>query len=202
MMERLAPGLRRALALAITASLAGIAPAQAPVDSGAAGGIRVTVREGEGALNNVRTARAKEPVVVVTDAADRPLAGASVAFLLPELGASAVFPTGSAMTITTGDDGVAVGRGMKPNNAAGSFEIRVVASYQGQVARAVVHQTNVAPKAPSSGSGRKTAVLLAVIGGAGAALAVGVTRGGKDSPAAANPGASISAGGTTFGPPR
>lgn len=195
---------RRSLALALVAGMAAAAPQQdasAP-EGGAAAGIRVTVREGDGALNNVRTMRAKEPVVVVTDAADRPLAGAAVAFLLPELGASAVFSTGTSMTITTGEDGVAVGRGMKPNNVVGPFEIRVVASYQGQTARAVIRQTNAAPKASTSSGGKKTAVLLAVIGGAGAALAVGVTRGGgKDNPAA-NPGAAISAGGTTFGPPR
>lgn len=172
---------------------------------GAAPGIRLTVREGEGALNNIRTLRAKEPVVQVTDAAGRPLAGAQVTFLLPDLGASGIFPNGSTLTVTTGADGMAVGRGLKPNNVVGQYQIRVVASYQGQTARAAINQTNAAP-GKSGGSGGRTALILALIGGAGAAVALGVSRGGggnssnqtQNSP----PGTSITPGGSTFGPPK
>lgn len=166
--------------------------------------LKIIVKEGEGALNNVVTLRAKEPVVLVTDLNDQPIPGAAVMFLAPEIGPSVVFPNGNSLMVTTDEHGVAVGSGMRTNNQAGAVEIRVVASHQGQTARVVVHQTNAAPKAASSsGGGRKTAVLLAVLGGAGAAVAVGVTRGGnKSGSAAATPGTSISAGGTTFGPPR
>jgi len=168
------------------------------VGSPAVSGIKLTVKEGDGALNNIRTMRAKEPVVVVTDAADRPLAGAQVTFLLPEMGASGMFAaSGTTMILTTGVDGVAVGRGMKPNNVVGQFQIRVAASYQGgQTARATITQTNAAPK--SSGA-TKTALIVALIGGAGAAAAIGLTRGGNNSQPA---GTSISAGGSTFGPPQ
>lgn len=173
---------------------------------GAAPAIKLTVREGEGALNNIRVRRAKEPVVVVTDAAGQPVANATVMFLLPDLGAGGMFPaTGNVLTVTTGEDGVAVGRGLKPNNIPGPFEIRVVASYGGQTARAVIHQTNVA-SAPSGGGG-KTAWIVALVGGAGAAVALGVTRSSaKATPAAAPPAAApvgtvISVGGSSFGPP-
>jgi hypothetical protein len=169
---------------------------------GAAAGIKITVKEGDGALNNIQSQRAKEPLVVVTDVTDHPIAGASVTFLLPDLGPSALFPaTGSSLTVITGPDGAALGRGMRPNNVVGEFQIRVVASYQGQTARAILTQTNAASK-PSGSGGGKTALLVALIGGAGAAVAVGVTRGGKSSAApAANP-TTISAGGSSFGPPR
>jgi hypothetical protein len=90
---------------------------------------------------------------------------------------------------------------MKPNNVVGEFEIRVVASYQGQTARAVLRQTNAAPQA-SGGSGKKAAIIVAVLGGAGAAVALGVTRSNNKSNPSQSSGTSISAGGSTFGPPR
>lgn len=194
------PGRRQAVWLAMLLVL-GLRP-ETGLSQEAASAIKVTVKEGEGALNNIRTGRAKDPVVVVLDAGDQPVQGAQVFFLLPELGASALFPAGNSITVTTGPDGMAVGRGMKPNNVVGEFEIRVVASYQQQTARAVVHQTNVAPP-KSGGGGGKTALLVAILGGAGAAVAVGVTRSGSKSsaPPPSNP-TSISAGGSSFGPPR
>ena len=168
---------------------------------GANAGIKVTVKEGEGALNNIRSARAKEPVVIVTDASDKPLPGAQVSFLLPDTGASGVFPaSGSNLVVTTGNDGVATGRGLKPNNVVGQFEIRVTASFRGQTARTVIHQTNAAAQKASSGNG-KTILILALLGGAGAGIALGVSRGGNSS-SQPNPSTSISAGGSSFGPPK
>lgn len=169
---------------------------------GAVPAIKLSVREGEGALNNIKIQRAKEPVVIVTDVNDRPLKGATVTFLLPpELGPGGSFPSGPEMMVTTGADGVAVGRGLRPNNVSGEFEIRVVANFMGQSVRAAIHQTNVAPQS-GGGGGKKAAIILAVLGGAGAAVAVGVTRGNKTSSPTQPSGTSISAGGSTFGPPR
>lgn len=175
---------------------------QEPAESGAGAGIKLTVKEGEGALNNIRTLRAKEPVVVVTDPSDNPIAGAQVTFLTPEVGATATFPSGNSTTITTVADGLATGRGLRPNNVVGEYEIRVVASFQGQTARAAIRQTNAAPKVASNGNTKK-ALLIAALGGAGAAVAIGVSRGGgKNSSTPAQSGTSISAGGSSFGPPR
>jgi hypothetical protein len=191
--------------LAVALILPWTAFPQAPM--GAAPGIKLTVKEGEGALNNIRTLRAKEPVVLVTDVADRPVAGAQVTFLLPDLGASGIFPNGSTLTVTTGADGLAVGRGLKPNNVVGQYQIRVVASYRGQTARAAINQTNAAPQ-KSGGGGGKTALILALLGGAGAAVALGVSRGGGGNssnptqPPTTPAGTSITPGGSTFGPPK
>jgi hypothetical protein len=166
---------------------------------GAAAGLRVTIKEGDGALNNIRAARAKEPVVVVTDADNRPIKGAAVVFILPEMGASGLFPTGSSTTVSTDENGIAIGRGLRPNNVVGPFEIRAVASYNQMTGRAILKQTNVAPA--KSGGGGKTALILALVGGGGAAVALGVVKSGGKS-TQNNPSTSITVGGSTFGPPR
>jgi len=192
----------------ITALLAAVAmiiqqtPVWAQAGAGAPPAIKVTVREGEGALNNIRTQQAKDPVIIVTDTAGRPVAGATVTFTTPDLGASGVFPTGNSVTVTTGPDGVAIARGMRPNNVVGQFQIRVSAVHAGQTVRIALSQTNAAPQ-KSGGGGGKTALLVAILGGAAAGVAVGVTRGGSKTNSPTTPsGTSISAGGSSFGPPR
>lgn len=167
---------------------------------GAEAGISIQVKEGEGALNLIRQLKAKEPVVVVSDAAGKPIEGAAVTFILPELGASGVFPGGTQLTVTTDGAGLAVGRGLKPNNVVGPFKIRVVASYQGVSARSEITQTNAAPEKGGGGGGgpSKTLWIIALVGG-GAAAAAGVafTRGGGKS----SPGAVITPGSSVFNPP-
>lgn len=181
-----------------------VLPLTAQVPPPFAAGIHVTVKEGDGALNNIKASRAWEPVVIVSDNDGRPMAGVQVMFLVPDVGASATFPaSGNVLVVTTKQDGLAIARGMKPNNVSGPFEIRVSASYQGQTARAVLRQTNASPGASIARSrkGGKTALVLALIGGAGAGVAYAVTRPGASTGATA-PGASVTAGGTIFGPPR
>src|SRR5438270_13179436 len=78
--------------------------------------IHVVILEGDGAINNVRSARAKEPIVRVEDAENRGVAGAVVTFLLPADGAGGVFGDGgSSLTLTTDDRGEAVARGLHAN---------------------------------------------------------------------------------------
>lgn len=173
-------------------------------------GLKIVVIEGEGAINNISEGRARDPVVRVTDEDNRWIEGAAVTFLLPELGAGAAFPTGSSVTLTTDERGLASPRGMKPNNVAGQFPIRVTASYRGLTARAVITQTNAAPSAPvAKKSNSRTIAILAIIGGgaaAGAAIALsgggGSNNGGPPAPGP-NPGppTTITPGGGTFGPP-
>lgn len=165
--------------------------------------LKLVVVEGEGALNSIEARRAKEPVVRVVDDEDVPVPGAVVNFILPAQGAGGYFMDREAsLTVTTGADGLATGRGLKPNGTAGPFVIRVTASWRGETATANIHQTNVAPAA--RGNGKKIA-LIALIGGAAVAGLVAATR-GSDGPAA---NSAASAGRTTvqsgtpvFGPPR
>jgi hypothetical protein len=163
----------------------------------------IEVVEGDGAINNIRLHRAKEPVVRVLDATGQPLPNVAVTFLLPESGASGMFADGhSSLTAMTDANGQAVGRGLRPNNTVGQFQIRVTASYQGAAATAIVTQTNAEPV--QAGSSSKKILIVALIGGAAAAgAAVALGKGKSSSPAAppAPTGAVITPGAPTFGHP-
>ncbi len=152
----------------VSVLLSGILAQQPPA------AIRLEVVEGEGAINSIAERRARDPVVKVTDNAGNPIAGANVTFVTPDLGAGASFPTGNIHTATTGADGVATGVGLRPNNIAGEFQIRVTASFRGQSATAAITQTNAAPAVKKKSGGTIIAILAVVAGGgAGAALALG-----------------------------
>src|SRR5438874_11705433 len=82
--------------------------------------LRVIVLEGDGAINNIRLQRAKEPVVRVENEAGRPVPGAAVHFAAPSQGPGAVFGDGGlTATVLTVFDGRATGRGLRPNKTAG-----------------------------------------------------------------------------------
>ena len=138
--------------------------------------LRIVVMEGEGSINNVREMTMRSPVVRVVDAAGKPVAGATVSFTTPSMGASAIFVDGgNQASVTTDEKGVARVQGMRPNNVVGTFEIRVTASSGGNRATARIAQTNAAPAVKTSGGSNKgvlIGVLLAVAGGVGAAVAL------------------------------
>ena len=173
--------------------------------------LTVQVVEGQNAINNISRNAAYEPVVEVQDASGKPIAGASVSFVLPTIGPGALFPDGSReLMVQTDATGRAVGRGLRPNNQVGQFEIRVVASFGGQRATAIVTQTNAAPVVASSRSGKKLAIILGIVGG-GAAAAFAAASGGSSgsrtpttpAPSAADPvSGTITPGAPGFGPPR
>ena len=54
-------------------------------------GLKIVVLEGEGAFNDIKRKRARNPVVEVRDEANHPVAGAEVVFTLPETGAGGTF---------------------------------------------------------------------------------------------------------------
>ncbi len=168
--------------------------------------LHIVVLEGEGAINNVAQHRAKDPVVRVLDGNDAPVVGASVTFMLPDSGASGEFGGGvRTLTILSDEKGEAAGRGLVPNQSAGRFQIRVVASSRGEMADAVINQTNAEPASARSRS--KKIWLIAVIGGGAAAGAALAARGGGSSgnptqPPPNNPPAIVIATGTpSFQPP-
>lgn len=172
--------------------------------------LRIDVLEGEGAINNISEHRAREPVVRVLDDKGAPVKGASVTFLLPGTGPSGEFGGGvRVLTAFTDEKGEAVGRGLAPNQSAGPFQIRAVASFQGLTASAVINQTNALARA-SAGRTSKKFWLIAVAGGAAAAGAALAARGhGGSTPATSpasgptppQPGIVISAGTPSFQPP-
>jgi hypothetical protein len=170
--------------------------------------IRVVILEGDGALNNIKSERAKEPVVRVETSSGRPIEGAAVHFTVPSTGPGLLLDGGS--TAITDSRGVAVGRGMRPNRTPGQFEIRVTASHEGQRASATLVQTNVEPIELDRKPSRKLA-LLAIIGGAAAGGAILAARAGGGGlppssqaavvPTVTAPGLAITPGAPRFGAP-
>jgi hypothetical protein len=168
--------------------------------------LSLVVVEGEGAINNVRQRTARDPIVRVEDENHKPVAGAAVVFLLPSQGASGTFAGGvQTLTVMTNNQGLAVGRGLKPNNVQGQYQITVNASYAGQTATVAISQTNAlaaagAAAAAAGISGKLIAVLL-IAGAAAAGGAVAATRGGGSSTPATIAPTTISAGNGTVAPP-
>jgi len=163
---------------------------------------RIEVLEGDGAINNIRLHRAKEPVVRVVDQDGHPIPNVAVSFLLPDKGAGGTFADGQTfLTVMTDENGRAVAHGLRPNGNAGQFEIRVTTSFEGHAATATRLQTNAEPA--QGGGSSKTILIVALIGGAAAAGAAVALKGkSSTTTTTTNPGAVISPGNPTFGPPR
>jgi len=178
------------LAAAFAATLAAQPP---PVPA-----LKVVVLEGNGAINNIRLHRAKDPVVQVMDDQDRPIPDATVTLTLPATGPSGAFLDGAKTLVAhTDKEGKAYGRGLQPNGAAGQFQIAVTASYQGQVAQTAISQTNAGPAVGHSST--KKFAILAIIGGAAAGGAFAAMGHGTRPAAATTPGTVIVAGDPSLG---
>lgn len=183
----------------LTLSAAGQEPVQSQ--------LKIVIIEGQGAINNIRQHAGRDAVVRVENAAQQPISGAAVVFTLPSDGPSGSFVNGEqTLVVTTDAQGQAAAHGLKPNNTAGKFEIRITASHQGQTATATITQFNMAVQnAKKSGNGKWVIIVLA-LGGAGAAGAVLGTRGSSSSSNPTQPPApaaiSITPGSGTVGPPQ
>ena len=165
------------------------------------GSLHVVVLEGDGAINNIRSTRSKEPIVRIEDANKRGVAGAVVTFLAPASGAGAFFGDGgSSVTLTTDDRGEAVARRLHPNRIAGTFQIRVSASRDGRTAAASITQTNVDPGSHTSS---RTIAILAIVGGVAAGGAAVAFHGGSAKAASPAPSVTLVVPGTpTIGGPQ
>jgi hypothetical protein len=165
--------------------------------------LRIIVLEGEGAINNIREHTAHAPVIRVLDAEERPVVGATVNFLLPDLGASGYFPEGRTnFTTRTDTDGQAVARGLRPNNVAGRFQIRVSAASGSHRGTATITQVNVAPAAARGKSKTKYVIAVLVAGGAAAGAVFAAKGSGNGSSTSTPGGTTITPGSPVFGPPR
>jgi hypothetical protein len=168
--------------------------------AGAQTKINIVVVEGEGAINNIRQRTARDPIIQVEDENHKPIAGASVVFLLPSQGPGGAFASGDRMlTVLSDNQGRAVARGFRANSIGGRYEIRVNASYQGQTATAAIAQTNVVAAAGAAAAAGISAKLIAILAVGAAAVAGGVvaaTRGSN------TPSTSVTAGTSTVGAPR
>jgi len=187
-----------AAALSLVLTLPPPAVAQ---EAGAIKALNIVIVEGEGAINNVRQRVAREPIVEVTDENKKPVAGALVTFMLPGNGPSGVFSNGAnTMTIATDNAGRAVARGLRVNNQAGNYQMRVTASHQGLTASASISMTNAALAAAAGIGAAKLLIILAVAGAAVAGSTVAINQSGKSAPVPASIG--VTPGSPTVGPPR
>lgn len=168
----------------------------------AAESIAIRILEGDGAINNIRLERAKEPVIQVETENGAPVAGAVVHYVLPTIGPGGLFADGSASATTVTDqDGRAHAPRFRPNRTAGQFQIQVTASHSGETASARITQTNAESSTGMRSSSKK--IIFAILGGVavgGAALAA--KGGGKKSPSGAvSSGTIITAGTPSLGAP-
>ncbi len=195
--------MRRSLAVCAAVLAAGVASVSAAQSNQDAGGLRVLVLEGEGAINNIREHTARAPVVRVLDESEKPIAGATVNFLLPDLGPGGTFPDDrSHLTTRTDQDGRAIARGLRPNNVAGRFAIRVSVSAEGRSASVIINQINVAPAAARGKSKTKYVILALVAGGAAGGIFAAKGGGKSSSSVSTSSGTTITPGSPVFGPPR
>lgn len=159
--------------------------------------LNIVVINGDGAINNIKSRTARETIVEVRDENNKPVAGASVIFLLPDSGPGLVSPQGGNMiTTTTNQSGRAAVRGLKPNGQAGNYQVQVRANFQSAFGQTVIAQTNiVAATAAISG------LTLAIIGIAAAAAGGAAYAATRDS----GPGrqsVGVNAGNPSAGAPR
>jgi hypothetical protein len=121
----------------------------------------ITIIEGEGASNDIRTRTAREPIVQVDDENHKPVAGALVLFSLDKTGSSyANFGGASSLSVHTDAAGRAVASGFRITQQKGSYRISVHVTLGGLVADAVINESNVAEAAPGA-----TTTAPAVVGG-------------------------------------
>jgi hypothetical protein len=158
--------------------------------------LKITIIEGDGFINNIRKRTTREPVVEVRDRNNKPLAGATVIFLLPSGGGpGGAFANGAqTLTVQTNAVGRAVATGFQPNQIAGQFRIDVRAEFQGRQGRMSFSQRNVMRQ--TWFTPKKVGLIGGVAAAATAVAVVVVTQGGGGG----GGGTSVGVGSPTVGP--
>ena len=171
--------------------------------------LTLIVAEGAGAINNIKKRSARETVVRVQDENHKPVAGAAVLFLLPSDGPGASFADGAtSATVVTDKQGQAQLPRMQANQWAGSFRIRVSASYQNLQSSTEITQTNVAAVRPPIVHAGISAKAIGIIAGVAVAAGAGAvvasrssSKSSSSTPAPPTPVGISLGGGPTLGPP-
>lgn len=163
-------------------------------------GLFINIIEGEGALNDIRTRTAREPIVEVDDENHKPVAGALVLFAVDNGGSSSPFATFSGantVSVQTDAAGRAVGRGFQVTQQKGQYKINVHVTKGELQADSVILESNIEALASPS-SAQTTAAVVAhhthwgwIIGGiaaAGAATGIVIATHSSSSPTTVTPG--------------
>ena len=167
----------------------------------------MTVLEGEGAKNSIRSHTATAPVVEVKDADGKLLVGAEVVFQLPAVGPSGIFNGWlKTQTVRTDDLGRASANGYSPNFEAGRFNLKVTATMGTQTGQVIIAQSNVEGEGGKGGTAAAKSNTWKYVVGLGAAVAVlgavAATRNGSAAATTPVTPVSITAGGITVAGPR
>jgi hypothetical protein len=115
--------------------------------------LQIVILDGEGALNNIQSRTAREPIVQVQDHNHKPVAGAVLLFSIHggADGAGGTFAGGaSTLSVTTGADGIARASGLTPNATKGAWQIAVTATFGALTAAAIINELNFVPMPPPS----------------------------------------------------
>lgn len=174
--------------------------------------LKITIKEGEGALNDVRRGKGADIAVEVRDERDRPVDGAEVTFVAPAVGPGGTYGEGSnTVKVVTDKTGMARTTGYKPNRNEGRYNIKITAAAGERKGTAVVPQVNTAagggvPRPTAGGGGGSKTKLIIGLVGAGASVGLLATRlggGGSSSPSTPpRPPTTLTVGGVTVGGPR
>ncbi len=181
-----------------------VKPAQAQSSTGQ---LKIVVVQGTFAKHNVLTKQAIQTVVEVRSADTAPQPGVRVYFELPENGPGGFFPGQKLRQVAiTNGQGQAATTGFVPNNAEGTFSLKITAMKDSDSAVVMVQQANsrLTEEVVKKKSRKALWILLAVAGGGGAAAAAALVGGGGSSSGAAPPptGVVLVPGPITVGPPR
>jgi hypothetical protein len=137
--------------------------------------LNLRVVEGEASVYAVGSRATRGITVEITDEFARPVAGASVSFMLPESGPSGVFGGGKRTEVgITNAEGKASVWGMQWNKSPGTVEIRITA-LKGSVRAGTISTQYLSDKLPTSptnfSSSHKRRYLIIGAAVAGAAVA-------------------------------
>jgi hypothetical protein len=151
----------------------------------------VTVTQGDNAEHDILAPREIDITVRVTDEAQMPIQNAVVVFQLPQSGPGGSFLNDSRFsTVMSDEQGMASARGFKANSTVGEYAVIVTASYrdyqsvtlnvaQKNVDSSLIRKPGVPPVVTKkSGGGGKIIAIVALIGGAAAGAALGLSGGG------------------------
>lgn len=188
------------------------APGETASQSSQPRSLFITVIEGEGALNDIRTRAAREPIVEVDDENHKPVAGALVLFSLDKSGSSfANFSGISSVSVQTNAAGHAAATGFQITQRKGTYNIHVQAKYGGLTAEGVIAESNLAvsssggaaPSAVSAFSHKKLWIVSSVLVAGAVAGIVIATRSSSPTTISTGTGtvgapASVSRGGLRF----
>lgn len=171
--------------------------------------LKIIALQGEDATNVITRRIAIQPVVEVRDEAEKPVAGADVVFVLPQMGPGGFFERGGVEYRTKTDARGQAAAQFTPNDQEGRFHIRVTATSGARTGSAVIRQRNIREGVPASGrikSGRSAAwkvLAVVVAGGATGGVLALTRRGGSGAPPPpVLPPITLSAGTISVGPPR